>query len=286
MEIVNSRVRVFCLGELGKRFYANYGDKLGERFSFQLIDDTEELLSFSKSGLETGNEKWILITEYEPQIWEKECNSNAVAQWLRNVLLKIIVIHPHQHIAQIAERRWIQMMKPRDTCSDKVILAMPDVERSSALNILCKVIYDLISAAVCSIIDVGPDKKNIVKPGYISLDYNDLFWIGKDSECYGMIYSGECENTEQICGVAKAIGEQLRKDLEPKNILFAILIITSNPGITLRSLCDVAIEIESLDPDLNMVWAHNISESKCRVSVVVYCRLEAECDEEFNANVI
>ncbi len=263
MEEKNQRIRMFCFGELGKMFYDIYGNELGERFSFVPIQEPNELQSIKSDYPDSKNEKWMLITEYEPQIWKKYLEDKQIQQLLTNVELKFIINHPKNNIIPLDERRLIHLMG-LDFDAGKIILAMPDSDRKMALETVCATIFDLLGS--------------IYKSGYITFDYEDLFMPGHYPNWYGMIYHGNSSNTSQLIDVTRGISEQIRKEIAPKDILYAILIMTMPCSSTLSDISKIAGTIEEvLSPDdTAMIWGHISSETECGVTLVLYRKLKAE----------
>ena len=261
----NFKIRILCFGELGKLFSDSFAKKLGEGFILQFVEDSDELKQVITS--DSKDEMLMLITEYEPDIWKKHLDNEEIRIILEEVELTFIVIHPKNSIIPLDEHRLIQLMGGKENVN-KLILAMPVMNRKKSLETMCWAIYDMLAA--------------ISRPGYVTIDYTDLIIPGQYDNWYGIVYEGECRNCRQLRQTAREICAQVMKEVQPEDILSALMIITTDRNETLMDINNVALAFEKLfSDDTSLTWGHIQTDTECAITLVLYCEME-EYDDCLN----
>lgn len=251
---------IFCIGELGKMFCDNFENKLRGQCQCCLVDNLAELQAYCASDAHSEDAYWMLIAEYEQEIWEKYLENDEIKGLMDEISVKFIIIHPKNNSVTTAERQFIQLMD-----NGKVVFAMPEMTRKSSMETICMVLYDIIAA--CSM------------PGMVNIEYGDLFCAGRSNNLYGMVYHADCAHCVQMQQIAEKLKSQVEREIPAEDITFAILILTSDRNITLVTICHAALMIENMiDKDAPLIWGHVIAESECGISLVMLRKMAEEVE--------
>ena len=247
---------IFCIGELGKMFCDNFENKLRGQCTCCVVDDLTELQEHCDSDAHSEDAFWMLIAEYDQDIWEKSLENDEIKRLMREFSVKYIMIHPRNSIVTTNERQFIRLIDAGEKYG-KVVFAMPEISRNSSLETMCNTLYDIIAA--CSM------------PGYVSIEYGDLFCTGRSNNWYGMVYHADCTYCGQMKQIAENIKSQVEREISTEDIKSAILILTSYRNISLVTICNVAEIVENMiDEDAALIWGHVITESECCITLVVF----------------
>ena len=162
--------RVFCIGKLGAAFCNLYQNKLGAQFTCHVLDNPYELKPFYDSEV-YHEEHWMLIAEYDQEIWNKYLVNDEIEKFLQNTTLRFIMTHPVNNVLSPVERQFVQLMwnePPANFDPDfphTIILAMPNSSLRVSLEVKSSAIYDMIAS--------------VYLPGLVSQDYLDLVGPGE-----------------------------------------------------------------------------------------------------------
>ncbi|GEM_PF-4106868 len=244
---------IFCIGELGKMFCDNFENRLRGQCTCCVVDDLTELQEHCDSDAHSEDAFWMLIAEYDQDIWEKSLENDEIKRLMHEISVKFIIIHPKNNIVTTTERKFIRLMD-----YGKVVLAMPEMAHKSSMETMCMSLYDIIAA--CS-----------MTTGMVNIEYPDLFHAGDSNNSYGMIYEADCTHCGQMKQIASNIKSQVEREISTEDIKSAILILTSDRNISLVTICNVAAIVENMiDEDAALIWGHVITDSECGITLVVF----------------
>jgi hypothetical protein len=151
---------IFGIGELGKMFCNNFEDKLRGQCKCCLVDNLAELQAYCASDAHSEDAFWMLIAEYEQDIWEKFLESDGIKKLMHEISVKFIIIHPKNNSVTTTERQFIRLMD-----HGKVVFAMPEMARKllmekcvclymiSLQHAVCQVMWEL-NMVICSVLGV------------------------------------------------------------------------------------------------------------------------------------
>lgn len=262
--------RVFCIGELGSEFcnrYKNKLNKLDTQFTCCVLNDLCQLKHYLDSETRF-QEHWMLIAEYEQEIWNKHLEDDEIKKILQTITLKFIIIHPVNNTLSPVERQFVRLMWDEPSANfnpdfpHTLPLAMPDSSLRSSLEAKCFAIYDMIAS--------------VYLQGLVSQNYLDLVGPGEKINHYGMVYKANCTSCEQMDQTAAEITEQVIKDIPTEDMTCVRVMIFSDQEITLNRLANIGDALEhAFNEKTEIVWSqHHVSESEYGITVVVYRKLD------------
>ena len=247
---------IFGIGELGKMFCDTFADKLRGQCKCCVVNNLAELQEHCASDAHSDDLFWMLIAEYDQDIWEKSLENDEIKRLMREFSVKYIIIHPKNNTVTTTEQQFIRLIGAGDNYGT-LVFAMPEMTRKSAMKTMCQALYDIIAA--CSF------------PGYVNIEYGDLFCAGRRNNWYGMIYHADCSHSGQMTQIAANIKSQVERELPAEGIKSAVLIMTTEQRIPLMTISNVAEIIENMiDKDARLIWGHVNAESECSITLVVF----------------
>lgn len=221
-----------------------------------------------------SKEHWMLIAEYDQNIWDKYLENAEIKKLLQLFTLKFIFIHPVNNAISLIEQKFVQLVwdePPANFNPDfpyTLLLAMPNSIFQSSLEYKCSAIYDLLASAL--FLSISETYPLLVRPwawGHCL----SLIRPWKDRDYYGLVYKANCASLMQMVQIATEITEKIIQDNPIEDIMSVHGIFFSAVGITAKAL---EVWENAFDKKTDFVWSDNrVRSSEIGMTVVVYRKL-------------
>lgn len=269
-DFAGKKWEILCIGELGKLFYDNYHNSFEDNYRCHWIDDPVQIQSYIGPEFNSDNELRMLIAECDQKSWNEYFGNDDMKKVLQKFAVKFIVIHPNKKLISAEEYKFIQMMNTEQSFG--IILAMPDMKRLSALQVMSSTIFDMLGA--------------LSNREFITIEVFDLNPYQYKINHYGSVYSDKGGSDRTLKEMTGEICSQLKQDIESNDIEHALLLIKSGHDLTLKDLFEAAQEIENTLPeDASLCWGYIHADSEHGLKLVVYRAMEVNWSEQTDSIV-
>lgn len=242
------------------------------------MDDPEKILPYCDLKL-YSKEHWMLIAEFEQEIWDKYLENAKIKKLLQLITLKFIFIHPVNNAISLIEQKFVQLMwdePPANFNPDfpyTLLLAMPNSIFQSSLESKCSAIYDLLASA--QFLSISKTYPILVRPWELC---SGLIRPWKGRDYYGLVYRSNCASRMQMAQIATEITEKIIQDNPIEDITFVHGIFFHLEGSTKVIGGILEVWENAFNKKTDIVWSDNIvRSSEIGMTVVVYRKLVEEC---------